>query len=93
MNMLTLNLKFEYFDAIRAGEKLEEFRLRNDYWSKRLVGHQFTGIILRKGYPKSGDTERELIVPWNGYREITLTHPHFGTEPVDVFALDVSGRF
>lgn len=32
---LHLNLKGEYFHAIRAGKKVEEYRLYNDYWRKR----------------------------------------------------------
>jgi hypothetical protein len=86
---LVLNLKAEYFDAIKAGAKVEEFRVRNEYWSKRIVGRNFDNVILRKGYPKAGDPEREIILPWRGYREITLTHPHFGNDPVDVFAINV----
>lgn len=35
---LHLNLKGEYFHAIRAGKKVEEYRLYNEYWRKRLEG-------------------------------------------------------
>lgn len=45
--------------------------------------------MLTLGYPKRDDTERRPIRPWRGYRVTTITHPHFGPEPVQVFAIDV----
>ena len=92
---LQLALKAEYFDAIKSGEKLEEFRLRTPYWEKRLIDTdgspaQFDTITLTKGYPKSGDPERTLVLPYIGWRRITLKHKHFGDNPVDVFAINVS---
>jgi hypothetical protein len=92
MAALVLNLKAEYFDAIRNGSKLEEFRLRTPYWQKRIVGRTFDSIVLRRGYPKAGDKEREVILPWRGYREIVLEHPHFGPGPKEVYAIQVSDR-
>ncbi|MEQ6327303.1 ASCH domain-containing protein [Pseudomonas chengduensis] len=89
MSTLHLPLKGEYFDQIKAGTKPEEFRLANDYWRKRLVGRTYDRIELTRGYPKRGDTERRLVLPWRGYRLITITHPHFGDEPVEVFAINV----
>lgn len=87
--ILTLPLKSEYFDAIKAGTKTEEYRLFNAYWSKRLLGRLYDGIVLTKGYPRSDDTERRLYRPWRSYRIITITHPHFGSAPVEVFAINV----
>lgn len=102
MAKLHLALKAEYFDAIRDGEKTEEYRLINDYWTKRLhhpptpagnvCRREFDGIVLTKGYPKRGDTERTLELPWRGFSPRTITHPHFGPDPVEVFAISVAGR-
>jgi len=89
MSTLHLPLKGEYFDQIKAGTKPEEFRLANDYWRKRLVGRTYDRIELTRGYPKRGDTERRLVLPYRGYRLTTITHPHFGDEPVEVFAINV----
>ncbi|MGN8022086.1 ASCH domain-containing protein [Phyllobacterium sp. 22229] len=94
---LTIPLKREYFEAIKSGEKKEEYRLRNDYWNRRLFGNSiepipFDYIELTLGYPKAADTARRLILPWRGLLEKTITHPHFGPNPVDVFAIDVSGE-
>lgn len=89
MTKLQLALKGEYFDAIRDGTKTEEFRLVTDYWTKRLrvpLGY-YDGLVLTKGYPKRGDLERTIELPWRGYRRKTITHPHFGPEPVDVYAI------
>ena len=91
---LVLPLKGEYFDAIKAGDKLEEYRLATAYWDKRLVvggvAKTFDRIVLLRGYPKRGDEKRRLIRKWNGWRMRQLTHPHFGPDPVVVYAIDVS---
>jgi len=86
---LILPLKGEYFDQIKAGAKTEEFRLVNDYWRARLYAKKYKRIILTRGYPKRDDLERRLILPYNGYIIKQITHPHFGMEPVHVFAIDV----
>ena len=87
---LILPLKAEYFDAIRDGTKPEEFRLTTPYWRKRLEGRSYARVILTKGYPAREDHERRLVRQWRGYRTTTLTHPHFGPDPVEVFAIDVT---
>lgn len=87
---LTLSLKGEYFDAIRDGTKPKEYRLVNEYWSKRLIGRAYSRIELTKGYPKRDDRERRLSRVWRGYEIETIQHPHFGPEPVMVFAIDVT---
>ncbi|GAB3248997.1 hypothetical protein [Chitinimonas naiadis] len=84
---LTLPLKAEYFDQIVAGTKPEEFRLQTPYWRKRLEGRHYDEVEVTKGYPKRGDTSRRHVMPWRGYREITITHPLFGPGPVEVFAI------
>lgn len=87
---LTLPLKAEYFDAIKAGTKPEEYRLVTPVWVKRIEGRTFDGIVLTKGYPKADDTMRRLELPWRGYVRKTITHPHFGPKPVEVYAIKVS---
>lgn len=34
--MLTLNLKKEWFEKIKSGEKTHEYRVMSDYWVKRI---------------------------------------------------------
>lgn len=87
---LVLPLKAEYFNAIRDGKKLEEYRERTSYWQRRLVGRTFDRVVLTLGYPPAGDVTRRLVKPWRGYKEVTIEHPHFGNRPVAVYAIDVS---
>lgn len=86
---LTLPLNAEYFNAIKAGTKPEEFRLRTPFWRKRLEGRTFDRVVLTLGYPSRDDEARRLVLPWQGMRETTITHPHFGPEPVEVYAINV----
>ncbi|MBB3193986.1 hypothetical protein [Roseateles terrae] len=84
---LILPLKASYFNEIREGTKPEEFRLVTPYWIRRLVGKEFSHIEFTLGYPARSNAERRLIRPWRGMRIATITHPHFGTDPVEVFAI------
>jgi hypothetical protein len=87
---LTLPLKAEYFDDIKAGTKPLEFRLANAYWTKRLLNRTFSKVVLTRGYPKANDASRRLIRAWRGCVLMTITHEHFGPIPVTVFGIDVS---
>lgn len=70
--MLTFNLKKEWFEKIKSGEKTHEYRVNNDYWFNRLfpillkVKHQTyrnkTEIqcIFACGYPKKNDITKRL---------------------------------
>lgn len=88
--VLHLALKAEYFNAIAAGTKPEEYRLRTPYWIKRLEGREYDTIHLTKGYPARDDLARHYFAPWRGYTVKTITHPHFGPKPVEVFAIRVN---
>jgi len=88
--VLHLPLKGVYFDAIRSGEKTEEYRLVTPFWAKRLEGREFDRIELSRGYPLRDDRERRLARPWRGFRKTVITHPHFGPDPVAVYAILVN---
>lgn len=90
MTVLMLPVKGEYFDEMKSGGKIFEYRLRTPYWSKRLVNREYNEIIVTKGYPKRTDTERRLHCLWSGYEEHTITHEHFGPDPVEVFAIYIN---
>ena len=90
MRTLQLALKREYFEAIRDGKKLFEYRLYNDYWRKRIEGKDFDEIVLTLGYPKKTDMSRRITRPWKGYIFPTITHKQFGDKPVKVFAIIVN---
>lgn len=88
--VLHLSLKREYFEQIRNGEKWFEYRLCNDYWRKRLDARgAYEQIVLTLGYPTRDDHSRRITRPWRGYAIKTITHPHFGPDPVQVYAIDV----
>lgn len=53
VELLRLNLKGCYFDAIRDGTKTHEYRLAAK-WEKRLAGKTYDEILLLRGYPKRG---------------------------------------
>lgn len=84
---LYLPLRAVYFDQILSGEKTEEFRRVTPYWSKRLEGRTYDGLVLTRGYPPRHDLTRRLELPWRGLTRQTITHPHFGPAPVEVFAI------
>lgn len=88
--IITLALKGEYFDAIREGSKPEEYRLTSGYWRRRLEGREYDLVELTRGYPARNDATRRIRRVWRGYRVMSLTHPHFGPDEVEVFAIDVS---
>lgn len=89
MATLHLSLKGIYFEQIKSGEKVEEFRLATPFWEKRLEGRAYTEVVLTKGYPSKHDATRRIVRPWQGFRRTTITHPHFGPDPVEVFAICV----
>lgn len=86
---LHLNLKGEYFDAIKSGTKSHEYRLAAK-WLKRLADKSFDRVPIKRGYPKTGDTERIIERPWRGYELQTIIHPHFGPDPAEVLAIRVN---
>ena len=87
--VLVLHLKGEYFDQIKAGEKTEEYRLRTPYWKTRLENRVYSRIDLFRGYPKHAERAKCLTLPWRGGSVKTITHPHFGPDPVEVYAINV----
>ena len=89
--VLTLPVKGVFFKQIRSREKPEEYRLYDDYWRKRIEGKSFGFVEVTHGYPKKNDLSRRVRRRWKGYTIKMITHPHFGKDPVKVFAIDVTG--
>ncbi|EOX8473410.1 TPA: ASCH domain-containing protein [Salmonella enterica] len=97
MSNLQLAVNGEYFDQMKRGEKVEEYRLYNDYWRSRLICEaredfpmQYDRLIITRGYPKRDDMSKRIDAPYAGYEVKVITHPHFGPEPVKVFAIKVN---
>lgn len=89
MKTLVLPVKGVYFDQIKAGTKTEEYRRVGQYWSKRLEYTTPDRVVITRGYPACDDAERRMVFPWRGFTVKTITHAHFGPEPVEVFAIKV----
>lgn len=92
MSNIVFNVAGIYFNAFKSGEKTHEFRLHNEFWIKRLVGRQYDSVIIACGYPKHGQADKRQVFKWKGYDIRTITHPHFGESPVQVFAIDCTER-
>lgn len=68
--MLTFNLKKEWFEKIKSGEKTHEYRVSNSYWDKRLYKYFWTYqnrydlseflICFACGYPRKSDKEKRI---------------------------------
>ena len=87
---LTLNLKWQYFEAIKEGKKLFEYREVKPYWEKRLIGKEFDKIVICSGYPPKDDPYRRIERPWKGYEIKTIKHVVFDFVPTKVFAIWVN---
>ncbi|QBX86402.1 ASCH domain-containing protein [Enterobacter roggenkampii] len=90
MANLQLAVNGEYFDQMKAGEKTEEYRLVTSFWSKRILERNYDRLIITRGYPKRDDASKRIDVPYAGYEVKVITHPHFGPDPVKVFAIKVN---
>lgn len=86
---LTIAVNGKYFDQIKAGTKTEEYRLCTLYWKKRMERY-YDRLILTRGYPKKTDIEKRMEFKWQGSVIKTITHPHFGTQPVAVYAIPLT---
>ncbi|WP_343500519.1 ASCH domain-containing protein [Enterobacter bugandensis] len=90
MAKLQLAVNGEYFDQMKSGEKTEEYRLVNDFWNKRIMFREYDRLIITRGYPKRDDQSKRIDIPYDGYEVKVITHPHFGPDPVKVFAIKVN---
>lgn len=52
MIILDLVLKSHWYEMIRSGKKLAEFREVKPYWTKRLFNRPYTHVRFRRGYTK-----------------------------------------
>lgn len=67
--ILTLTMKYKYFDEIKAGKKIEEYREVKDYWINRLDGKHFDVIELTRGrFVEKGDTNNRIWFRYHGYQ-------------------------
>ena len=84
---LRLPMIGEYFHAIKDGTKPWEWRKMTDHWARRLVNREYKWVEFIHGYPPKEDASKRIKMPYRGYEIQTITHPHFGPEPVTVYAI------
>jgi len=90
MKILHLNLKKKYWEKINAGEKKYEYRRVTPYWEKRLATNRYDKILIKLAYPKKDDVTRIIERPYRGWGQLEITHPEFGPDPVQVYAIRVN---
>jgi len=59
--------------------------LKGEYFDQIVSGEK----VEEYRYPKKTDTSRRAEFPWRGCQLKTITHPHFGPDPVKVYAIEV----
>lgn len=90
--VLQLAIEGEYFQAILDGDKTEEYRQQNAYWSRRLEGKEFDKLVLTWGYPSKTDKKRRIEMPWAGTKKKWMAHKIFGPDAVPVYAIQIAPR-
>lgn len=89
--ILCLHLRRIWFDKVKSGEKMVEFKKASPYWRGRLIGKSYDEVHVMLGYPNSNQADRIIKRKFNGYwRSVLVDHPEFGPGRVPVFAIDVS---
>jgi hypothetical protein len=88
--ILHLPVKAKYFHQMKDGIKRYEYRLKTDYWLKRLEGREYDEVHIKLGYPAADDQERILVRPWRGYEMKIIEHEHFGEGEKSVYAIRVN---
>lgn len=88
--ILTLHVRREYFDEIRAGRKYYEYRVATPYWTKRL-SREYDEVHILLGYPPAAATDRRLRFHWRmPYLDTMIPFWIPGaTEPADCFLIRV----
>jgi hypothetical protein len=82
MKDLILILKKRFYNEIKSGEKKWDYRIATPEWKSRLEGKEgeekaFNGILCKMGYPKKGDTEKELRRHWKGFVKMDIEDERF----------------
>jgi ASC-1-like (ASCH) protein len=84
MKNLFLILKSEYYDQIESGTKRIEYRLFNEYWSKRLCNSNYNKVIFQKGYSKKYP---QLKFEIEKIQIEKIKHNFFGNDSILVYAI------
>lgn len=89
--ILHLHAKKKYWEEVRDGKKLEEYRKFDLKLLRRLlIG--FDLINYHLGYPSKEQKERTLVFKWNGFYDTKIKHEIFGQKPIHAFVIDLSKK-
>lgn len=78
---LHLHVTYKYYDQIKRGEKVEEYRIV-EKWRGQIEGRDYKTLRIWKAY-----TSEFMDFPYRTPEIRTMMHEHFGAEPVTVYAL------
>lgn len=79
--------------ARQAAGTVDELVKALEAAEKRIAELEAREVVLPQRYPKRGDASKRIDVPYAGYEVKVITHPHFGPDPVKVFAIKVNIDF
>lgn len=92
MKILHLHVKAEYWDAVKRGEKTEEYRSIKPYW-ENILSKKYHLIYYYKGYPKKKDKNSLIIFKYNGYHKRRINHKILGPTPVMAFVIPLGFNY
>jgi len=72
--------------------KIDEYRVVNEYWKKRLLNREYDEIHYYDGYPPKTEKTRVIKFKFSGVDVKTIVHEQFGPEPVVVYAISLRER-
>ena len=97
LETLTLIINKKWFNQIKAGVKIEEYREVKSYWIKRLTNQNNDGSVngnsfykyfrfvrFQNGYNKNA---RWIVVEFKGIEIKEIEHEHFHDSKIGVFAI------
>ena len=91
--ILTLRLKREWWEQIRAGVKRSELRRDGPRNRLLLAGRRYAEVHLWLGYPPRTALDRRLRFRVTSIARITLgAHPEFGAGPTPVWEIALGER-
>jgi hypothetical protein len=87
---LTLVVKAEFFEAIRKGQKLEDYRVASEYWRKRIEKEGIERVKIRLGFPKEEHPWNTMTFKFNGFERKRIKTKTYGDS--EVYAIDLRKR-
>ena len=72
------------------GKSPWNFRLRTDYWKKRIEGREYSWVEFTLGYPRRGDSSRRIRVPYRGARVMSVRSEEWDNRLEEVYAIPTS---